>query len=69
MQEEGVIVLGTCLVLARLYVGGASSWSKAFAGYGGACVAYAGTFWAACDFTTTGLKGTEVITLGDKLIH
>ena len=68
MQFEGIFVFGFCLLLGRLKFGALTSWTHAFAAYGGSCVAYAGTFWAAANFTTTGLRGLEVIDLGDKLI-
>jgi hypothetical protein len=32
-------------------------------------LAYAGTYWAATDFSTTGINGMEVTTVGDSLIR
>ena len=68
MQFELIPVFGLVLLLGRLKFGACSTWKHALAAYGGACYTYGFVYWAVTDFSTEGLKGMEVITLGDTLI-
>ena len=53
----------------RLKVGSFGSWPKALFIYGSSVLSYAGTYWAATDFSLTGVNGMEITTLGDTLIR